>query len=94
MPLFFRAYSEERGLFDVKKLFETQNQLLLKQYKQLRFDGSYTIEQIAEQSYACHNEQFRILMEAKKIDVQYLYDEGFLLECDSLQKFTIERITE
>lgn len=60
----------------------------------MRLDGSYTIDQIAEQSYACHNEQFRILMEAKKIHVHYLYDTGFLLECDSLQKFVVERITK
>ncbi|MER1956135.1 MAG: RNA methyltransferase [Solibacillus sp.] len=77
----------------MKKLFETQNQLTIKQFQQLLFDGAYTIEQIADQRYACHNEQFRILIEAKKIDVQYLYDSGFLVDCHTLQKLVIERIT-
>lgn len=77
----------------MKKLFEAQNQLTIKQFQQLLFDGAYTIEQIADQCYACHNEQFRILIEAKKIDVQYLYDSGFLVDCHMLQKLVIERIT-
>ena len=76
----------------MKKLFETQNQLTIKQFEQLRFDGAYTIEQIADQHYACHNKQFRILIEAKKIDVQYLYDSGFLVDCHTLQKLVIERM--
>ncbi|WP_274309564.1 RNA methyltransferase [Solibacillus daqui] len=77
----------------MKKLFEAQNMLSMKQFERLRFDGMYALEQITEQQYACQTDRFHILIEAKKINVQHLFDSGFLLDCESLQKLVIERIS-
>lgn len=92
MPSFLSAYSGGKEAFILKKLFSVTEMLVIKQFEQIRFDGSYSIEQISAQQYECRNERFQIIIEAEEISVQHLFETGFLVTCKSLKKILVERV--
>ena len=92
MPSFLAAYSDGKEAFILKKLFEVTEMLVIKQFEQIRFDGSYSIEQISAQQYECRNERFQIKIVAEEVAVQHLFETGFLITCKKLKKMTVERV--
>lgn len=76
----------------MKKLFPINNKLQITSFLQIRYDGPYTLEDISATEYNCHTKEFKMHVQAAELEVQHLFEEGFLLQCSKLQKFSIERI--
>lgn len=92
MPPFHVAYSYVKGGCFLKKLFPSTDMLQISSFEQIKYHGSYSLEQISQTSYDCKTKLFRMQIEATGLNVQHLIEEGFVLHCDSLQKLIIERI--
>lgn len=78
----------------MRKLFPINNKLQITSFLQIRYDGSYTLEDVSPTEYNCHTKDFKMHIQAEGLEVQHLFEEGFLLQCSQLKKFSIERIAK
>jgi len=91
MPPFFQAYSDVKRRLLLKNLFPKNNKLQITSFMDIRYDGSYTIGDVTPTEYNCTTKDFTMYVHAGEVEVQHLFEEGFLIQCKNLQKLTIER---
>ena len=75
----------------MKKLFPVETTLQIVSFEKIVYHGKYELDQITELAITCDLQKFQLQVEAKKMTVQHLHDEGFLLHCEDLHKLCIER---
>ena len=75
----------------MKKLFPVQTSLQISSFEKIVYHGKYELNQITEQEITCDLQQYQLQVMAKKMSVQHLHDEGFLIHCEDLHKLCIER---
>lgn len=75
----------------MKKLFPVETTLQISSFEKIVYHGKYEVEHITENAITCDLKKFQLQVEAKKMTVEHLHDEGFLLHCKDLHKLSIER---
>ncbi|MGN7476623.1 RNA methyltransferase [Solibacillus silvestris] len=78
----------------MRKLFPMNNKLQITSFLHIRYDGYYTLGDVSPTEYNCNTNEFSMHIRAAEIEVQHLFEEGFLIRCKTLQKLSIERIKE
>lgn len=68
-----------------------QPSLQILSFEKIVYQGKYDLDHITENAISCDLQQFQLKVEAKKLTVQHLHDEGFLLQCEVLHKLCLER---
>ncbi|MEK4230043.1 RNA methyltransferase [Solibacillus sp. FSL H8-0538] len=76
----------------MKKLFQTEQMLQLNRFEVMKYSGDYTIQSITEQQCTCIIKPFSVHITGKELAVKYLQEDGFIILCEELQSFTIERL--
>ena len=78
----------------MKKIFQTEQMIQLHRFELFHYTGDYEITLISEEQCHCIMKPFSVHITGKKVAVQVLKDDGFIVLCEQLHSLSIERLTQ